>query len=43
VIEEGRPADLVVLDRDPFALDPKDIWTAEVVMTFLDGEPVHGG
>ncbi|MEU8059357.1 amidohydrolase [Microbispora bryophytorum] len=43
VIEEGRPADLVVLDRDPFALDPKDIWTTGVVMTFLDGEPVHGG
>nr|WP_256863207.1 amidohydrolase family protein [Microbispora sp. GKU 823] len=43
VIEEGRPADLVVLDRDPFTLDPKDIWTTKVVMTFLDGEPVHGG
>ncbi|MBX6384213.1 MAG: amidohydrolase [Microbispora sp.] len=43
VIEEGRPADLVVLDRDPFALDPKDIWTTKIVMTFLDGEPVYGG
>ncbi|GLW99812.1 amidohydrolase [Microtetraspora sp. NBRC 16547] len=40
VIEEGRPADLVVLDRDPFALDPEDIWTTRVRMTFVDGECV---
>ncbi|GAA5067863.1 hypothetical protein HNP84_005716 [Thermocatellispora tengchongensis] len=42
-IEPGRPADLVVLDRDPFALDPGEIWTTRVAMTFLDGEPVFGG
>jgi len=41
-IEPGRPADLVVLDRDPFALDPADIWTTRVAMTFLDGECVYG-
>ncbi|WP_067141798.1 amidohydrolase [Microtetraspora malaysiensis] len=40
VIEEGRPADLAVLDRDPFVLDPKDIWTTGVRMTFVDGECV---
>ncbi|MCC5576006.1 amidohydrolase [Microtetraspora sp. AC03309] len=40
VIEEGRPADLVVLDRDPFTLDPQDIWTTRVRMTFVDGECV---
>ncbi|MFI6315912.1 amidohydrolase [Nonomuraea sp. NPDC050556] len=40
-IEEGRPADLVVLDRDPFTLPEKDIWTTGVRMTFVDGEPVH--
>ncbi|MEV0587694.1 amidohydrolase [Nonomuraea sp. NPDC050310] len=42
VIEPGRPADLVVLDRDPFALPPQEIWTTKVRMTFVDGEAVHG-
>ncbi|ETK38128.1 amidohydrolase [Microbispora sp. ATCC PTA-5024] len=42
VIEEGRPADLAVLDRDPFALEPGEIWTTGVRMTFVDGVPVHG-
>ncbi|MBP2703478.1 amidohydrolase [Microbispora sp. RL4-1S] len=42
VIEAGRPADLVVLDRDPFTLDPADIWTTRVRTTFVDGVPVHG-
>ncbi|TDD31564.1 amidohydrolase [Nonomuraea terrae] len=41
VIEPGRPADLVVLDRDPFALPPEEIWTTRVRMTFVDGEPVY--
>jgi predicted amidohydrolase YtcJ len=31
----------VVLDRDPFALPPEEIWTTRVRMTFVDGEPVH--
>jgi predicted amidohydrolase YtcJ len=42
VIDVGRPADLVVLDRDPFALDPADIWTTSVDQTFVDGVAVHG-
>ncbi|SEF51871.1 hypothetical protein SAMN04489712_101282 [Thermomonospora echinospora] len=37
----GMRADLAVLDRDPFALDPEDIWTTEVKMTFVDGEAVY--
>ncbi|RSN02461.1 amidohydrolase [Nonomuraea sp. WAC 01424] len=41
-IEPGRPADLVVLDRDPFELPPADIWTTRVRMTFVDGVAVHG-
>ncbi|GIH28294.1 amidohydrolase [Acrocarpospora phusangensis] len=41
VIEPGRPADLAVLDRDPFTLDPADIWTTSVSATFVDGEQVH--
>ncbi|MFC4121293.1 amidohydrolase [Nonomuraea zeae] len=40
-IEPGRPADLVVLDRDPFELAPGDIWTTRVRMTFVDGVPVY--
>ncbi len=41
MIEPGRPADLVVLDRDPFALPAGEIWTTRVRMTFVDGVPVH--
>ncbi|WP_214324136.1 amidohydrolase [Nonomuraea sediminis] len=41
IIEPGRPADLVVLDRDPFALPLGDIWTTKVRMTFVDGKIVH--
>ncbi|MGP4101588.1 amidohydrolase [Nonomuraea sp. KM90] len=41
VIEPGRPADLVVLDRDPFELPPGEIWTTRVRMTFVDGVAVH--
>ncbi|MEV6985473.1 amidohydrolase [Sphaerisporangium sp. NPDC051017] len=41
VIAEGMRADLVVLDRDPYALDPEDIWTTRVAMTFVDGEAVY--
>ncbi|MDA0637884.1 amidohydrolase, partial [Nonomuraea sp. MCN248] len=33
VIEPGRPADLVVLDRDPFTLPDGEIWTTRVRMT----------
>ncbi|WP_283132859.1 amidohydrolase [Rhizohabitans arisaemae] len=40
VIAAGRPADLAVLDRDLFELDPAEICTAKVSMTFVDGEPV---
>ncbi|GAA0991170.1 amidohydrolase [Acrocarpospora macrocephala] len=41
ILEPGRPADLAVLDRDPFTLDPTDIWTTRVTATFVDGEQVH--
>ena len=43
VIEPGRPADLAVLDRDPFTLPERDIWTTQVRMTFVDGVAVHDG
>jgi predicted amidohydrolase YtcJ len=41
VIRVGNLADLVVLDRDPFAHPPEEIGEARVLMTFVDGRPVH--
>jgi predicted amidohydrolase YtcJ len=40
-ISPGKLADLVVLDRDPFALDALEIAGVEVTMTVLDGEVVY--
>jgi len=41
-IEIGKAADLIVLDRNLFAIDPKEISDAKVLLTLLDGVPVHG-
>jgi predicted amidohydrolase YtcJ len=41
-IAAGRLADLVVLDRDIFALPPEDIVRARVRMTILDGRIIYG-
>jgi predicted amidohydrolase YtcJ len=41
VIRVGNLADLVVLDRDPFAHPPEEIGETRVLMTFVDGRPVH--
>ncbi|WP_216588397.1 amidohydrolase [Streptomyces brasiliscabiei] len=40
-ITVGRAADLVVLDRDPFASPPEEIAATRVLQTFVDGERVH--
>jgi predicted amidohydrolase YtcJ len=40
-ITPGKWADLVVLDRDIFAVDPTEIAQAQVVMAVLDGEVVY--
>lgn len=40
-ITPGKRADLVVLDRDIFAVDPIEIAQAHVVMTVLDGDVVY--
>ncbi|MER5423551.1 amidohydrolase [Streptosporangium roseum] len=40
-ITPGNRADLVVLDRDPFAEPAADIWRTEVAMTFVGGEQVY--
>jgi predicted amidohydrolase YtcJ len=37
----GRLADLVVLDRDPFALDPAELPEVRVVATMVGGRWVH--
>ncbi|MCC9308172.1 amidohydrolase [Kitasatospora sp. RB6PN24] len=40
-VEPGKCADLVVLDRDPFAGPVEEIGSAKVRMTFVDGRAVH--
>jgi predicted amidohydrolase YtcJ len=41
-IAPGKLADLVVLDRDIFAVPPEEIESASVRMTFLEGRLVYG-
>ncbi len=41
VVEVGAVADLVVLDRDPFAGPPEEIGATRVLSTWIDGERVH--
>jgi predicted amidohydrolase YtcJ len=40
-VEEGKAGDLVVLDRNPFDLDPLEIGSARVLLTMVDGRPVY--
>ncbi|MCW2764664.1 MAG: nfdA 4 [Nocardioides sp.] len=40
-VEPGQVADLVVLDRDPFAGPPSEIGATRVVSTWIDGVPVY--
>lgn len=42
-IEAGKLADLVVLDRDIFEIDPYEIHSTEVFMTILGGDVVYRG
>ena len=37
-LEPGKLADLVVLDRDPFAVDPAELKNLEVLLTVVGGE-----
>ncbi len=41
-IEPGKLADLVVLDRNLFAIDPNEISDAKVLVTLFGGKPVYG-
>jgi hypothetical protein len=40
-ITEGKRADLIVIDRDPFAIDPADLSEIQVLRTLLDGREVY--
>lgn len=40
-LEPGKRADLVVLDRDIFALDPFELHNTRVLLTYLDGQQVY--
>jgi predicted amidohydrolase YtcJ len=40
-IERGKLADLVVLDRDPFAHPADEIGSTGVLATYIQGEPVY--
>lgn len=40
VLSPGAPADLVVLDRDPFDGPPEQVGATRVVSTWIDGVPV---
>jgi predicted amidohydrolase YtcJ len=40
-LERGKRADLIVLDRDLFALNPFDIHETTVIATYLDGREVY--
>ena len=40
-LEPGKRADLIVLDRDIFAIDPFDLHATQVLATYLDGRAVY--
>ncbi|MEH3138477.1 MAG: amidohydrolase [Mycolicibacterium neoaurum] len=40
-VEVGKLADLIVLDRNIFEIDPHEIHTAEVTMTMMNGQVRH--
>ena len=41
-VEVGKFADLVVLDRNLFDIEPEQISDTQVVLTLFDGKPVYG-
>ena len=40
-LEHGKYADLIILDRDLFAIDPYEIAGTQVMLTLLGGKEVH--
>ncbi|MEE9229311.1 MAG: amidohydrolase [Acidobacteriota bacterium] len=41
-IEVGKFADLIVLDRNLFTIEPSEISESKVLLTLLEGEPMYG-
>ncbi len=41
-IEEGKLADLIVLDQNLFEIEPEQISDTKVLLTLFGGSPVHG-
>jgi len=39
-LEPGKKADFIILDRDIFAIDERDIWQVEVEQTWVNGQRV---
>jgi predicted amidohydrolase YtcJ len=40
-IEPGKLADLIMVDRNIFEIDPREIAKTEVVLTMVGGRVVH--
>jgi len=40
-VEAGKRADLIVVDRDPFAIDPHELSEVQVLRTLLDGQEMY--
>ncbi|WP_320201308.1 amidohydrolase [Agrobacterium sp. rho-13.3] len=40
-IETGKAADFIILDRDIFSIDPRDIAETKVLATYFAGKPVY--
>ena len=40
-LEPGKLADIVVLDRDPFSVEPAELKNLEVLFTIVGGEVVY--
>jgi predicted amidohydrolase YtcJ len=40
-LEVGKRADIIVLDRDIFSIDPYDLHDTKVTATYLDGREVY--
>lgn len=40
-LESGKAADFILVDRDIFAIDPKELWKTRVLETWVAGERVH--
>jgi predicted amidohydrolase YtcJ len=41
-VEAGKYADLIVLDRNLFAIEPTEISDTQVLLTMVEGQIVHG-